>query len=144
MPDNQGLSHLSDHFLIVAVVLYSLAVVAFAADFAFGRRSTVAAQAETGVPDLVPAGVAAGAGTAESGVSASGATQSGTTANGATQSGATQSGAIQNGRPRTGPRRTPRHAKRAARTSPGPIGAARGRAAPWLVTPAREDSPRPR
>ena len=78
MPDNQGLSHLSDHFLIVAVVLYSLAVIAFAADFAFGRRSTVVAQAETGVPDLVPAGVAAGAGTAGSGATASGAAQSGT------------------------------------------------------------------
>ena len=61
MADNQGLSHLSDHFLIVAVVLYSLAVIAFAADFAFGRRSTAVPQAEAAVPDLVPAGVAAGA-----------------------------------------------------------------------------------
>ncbi|MGI8451176.1 MAG: c-type cytochrome biogenesis protein CcsB [Streptosporangiaceae bacterium] len=62
MPDNQGLSHLSDHFLIVAVVLYSLAVIAFAADFAFGRRSPVVTRAQAGVPDRVPAGVAAGAG----------------------------------------------------------------------------------
>ncbi|MGO9221828.1 MAG: hypothetical protein ACLP5E_29290, partial [Streptosporangiaceae bacterium] len=60
MPDNQGLSHLSDHFLIVAVVLYSLAVIAFAADFAFGRRSPVVTRAKAEVPDLVPAGVAAG------------------------------------------------------------------------------------
>ncbi len=70
MPDNQGLSHLSDHFLIVAVVLYSLAVIAFAADFAFGRRSPVVTRAKTEVPDLVPAGVAAGGvegGAAESG-----------------------------------------------------------------------------
>ena len=46
MPDNQGLSHLSDHFLIVAVVLYSLAVIAFAADFAFGRRSPVVTRSQ--------------------------------------------------------------------------------------------------
>ncbi len=61
MPDNQGLSHLSDHLLIVAVVLYSLAVIAFAADFAFGRRSPVVTRAQAEVPDLVPAGVAADA-----------------------------------------------------------------------------------
>ena len=77
MPDNQGLSHLSDHFLIVAVVLYSLAVIAFAADFAFGRRSTAAPQAGAGTPDLVPAGVAAGSGTAGSGATVSGASQGG-------------------------------------------------------------------
>ncbi|HUY51390.1 MAG TPA: c-type cytochrome biogenesis protein CcsB [Streptosporangiaceae bacterium] len=57
---NQGLSHLSDQFLIVTVALYSLAVLAFAADFAFGRRSPAPAAAE--VPELVPAGVSAGAG----------------------------------------------------------------------------------
>jgi cytochrome c-type biogenesis protein CcsB len=66
MPDNQGLSHLSDHFLIVAVVLYSLAVIAFAADFAFGRRSPVVRRAEADVPDRVPAGVGAAAEAAES------------------------------------------------------------------------------
>jgi cytochrome c-type biogenesis protein CcsB len=65
MPDNQGLSHLSDHFLIVAVVLYSLAVIAFAADFAFGRRSPVVTRAQAGAPDRVPAGVAAVAGAAD-------------------------------------------------------------------------------
>jgi cytochrome c-type biogenesis protein CcsB len=65
MPDNQGLSHLSDHFLIVAVVLYSLAVIAFAADFAFGRRSPVVTRAQADAPDRVPAGVAAGAGAAD-------------------------------------------------------------------------------
>ena len=37
MPINQGLSHFSDHFLMVALLLYFLAVLAFAADFAFGR-----------------------------------------------------------------------------------------------------------
>jgi hypothetical protein len=58
MPDNQGLSHLSDHFLIVAVVLYSLAVVAFAADFAFGRRSPVVSRARAGVHHRIPAAAA--------------------------------------------------------------------------------------
>ena len=95
MPDNQGLSHLSDHFLIVAVVLYSLAVVAFAADFAFGRRGTAVPRAEAGVPDLVPAGVAAGAGTAGSGATASSATQSSATQSSAAHSGVTESGATQ-------------------------------------------------
>ncbi|HEY8043447.1 MAG TPA: c-type cytochrome biogenesis protein CcsB [Streptosporangiaceae bacterium] len=65
MPDNQGLSHLSDHLLIVAVVLYSVAVIAFAADFAFGRRSPVVTRAKAEVPGRVPAGVAAGASAAE-------------------------------------------------------------------------------
>ena len=44
MPANLGLSHLSDAFLVVAL-LYSLAVLAFAADFAFGRRSPVVTRA---------------------------------------------------------------------------------------------------
>jgi cytochrome c-type biogenesis protein CcsB len=95
MPDNQGLSHLSDHFLIVAVVLYSLAVIAFAADFAFGRRSTVVPQDEAGVPDLVPAGVAAGSGTAEGGATASGTPQGDAIHGGAVQGGPAQSGPAQ-------------------------------------------------
>ena len=73
MPDNQGLSHLSDHFLIVAVVLYSLAVIAFAADFAFGRRSPVVSRAGAGVRHRVPAAVGAGAGAPDSGAKDSGA-----------------------------------------------------------------------
>ena len=70
MAINQGLSHLSDHFLMVTLVLYFLAVLAFAADFAFGRRS-LAEPAEAAVPELVTAG-AAGAGAA---VAAAGAAQ---------------------------------------------------------------------
>jgi cytochrome c assembly protein len=58
MPINQGLSHLSDHFLMVALLLYFLAVLAFAADFAFGRRG--AGTAEVAEPaELVAAGVTA-------------------------------------------------------------------------------------
>ena len=76
MPDNQGLSHLSDHFLIVAVVLYSLAVIAFAADFAFGRRSPVVTRAGASVRDRVPAAVGAGAGAVD-GAAADGAAVAG-------------------------------------------------------------------
>ncbi len=92
MPDNQGLSHLSDHFLIVAVVLYSLAVIAFAADFAFGRRSTAVPQARAAAPDLVPAGVAADGSTARSGA-----------AQGAPPQGAGSAAAAGAGPGRTGP-----------------------------------------
>ncbi len=69
---NQGLSNLSDHFLIVTVVLYSLAVLAFAADFAFGRRSTEA-PAGALAPERVPAGVAAAAEGATADAAAAGA-----------------------------------------------------------------------
>ena len=93
MPDNQGLSHLSDHFLIVAVVLYSLAVVAFAADFAFGRRSPVVTRAKAEMPDRVPAGITAGAaGAAEGGAAERGATEGGATEGGTAGSGATGEG----------------------------------------------------
>nr|MDQ2813648.1 hypothetical protein [Actinomycetota bacterium] len=37
MPVNLALGHVSTDFLIAALVLYSLSVVAFAGDFAFGR-----------------------------------------------------------------------------------------------------------
>jgi cytochrome c-type biogenesis protein CcsB len=37
MPVNLALGHVSNDFLIVALVIYSLSVVAFAGDFAFGR-----------------------------------------------------------------------------------------------------------
>ena len=39
MSDNLGLAQLSDHLLIVAVVIYSLAMLAYAGDFAYGRRA---------------------------------------------------------------------------------------------------------
>jgi cytochrome c-type biogenesis protein CcsB len=112
MPDNQGLSHLSDHFLIVAVVLYSLAVIAFAADFAFGRRSPVVTRAGASVRDRVPAAVGAGAGAMDgaaaggaavaggapaSDAMASGAPGSGTAAGGAAASGAGGGGAADGG-----------------------------------------------
>jgi len=60
MPANLGLAHLSNAFLIVALLCYSLAVLAFAGDFAFGRRRGAAAgrQARARVPELVGAGAA--------------------------------------------------------------------------------------
>jgi cytochrome c-type biogenesis protein CcsB len=62
MPANLGLAHLSNAFLIVALMCYSLAVLAFAGDFAFGRRRGAAAgrQARARVPELVGAGAADG------------------------------------------------------------------------------------
>jgi len=98
MPDNQGLSHLSDHFLIVAVVLYSLAVIAFAADFAFGRRSPVVAPAQADVPDRVPAGIAAGAGAPPASTLAAGTVAASTLAGGTGPGSPAESGGS---RPRT-------------------------------------------
>jgi cytochrome c-type biogenesis protein CcsB len=95
---NQGLSHLSDHFLTVTLVLYFLAVLAFAADFAFGKRSAPA-PATAEVPELVTAGAAGGAaaGSPEaSAASASSANASSANADGTTTPGG---GAGGTGRP---------------------------------------------
>jgi cytochrome c-type biogenesis protein CcsB len=43
MPVNLALGHVSSDFLIAAIVIYSLSVVAFAGDFAFGRPRRAAA-----------------------------------------------------------------------------------------------------
>jgi cytochrome c-type biogenesis protein CcsB len=66
MPANLGLAQLSNAFLIGALLCYSLAVLAFAGDLAFGRRSGTAArgQARARVPELV------GVGAAEAGLAA--------------------------------------------------------------------------
>ena len=39
---NTGLSAVSDHVLMVAVIIYSLALLAYAGDFAYGRRAQTA------------------------------------------------------------------------------------------------------
>jgi cytochrome c-type biogenesis protein CcsB len=69
MPVNLGLAQLSNHFLIGTVVLYSLALLAYAGDFAFGRhpakalvKATGSVAAEAQKPALVAAGVPAAAG----------------------------------------------------------------------------------
>jgi hypothetical protein len=45
MPVNLALGHVSNDFMIAALVLYSLAVIAFAGDFAFGRPKRASAEA---------------------------------------------------------------------------------------------------
>ncbi|HEY5354990.1 MAG TPA: c-type cytochrome biogenesis protein CcsB [Streptosporangiaceae bacterium] len=117
MPDNQGLSHLSDHFLIVAVVLYSLAVVAFAADFAFGRRSPVVTRAKAEMPDRVRAGITAGAaGAAEGSTAESGATEGGAAGSGDTESRAAGNRAAGEGGPGSQSRAPVSHLVRIALT----------------------------
>jgi cytochrome c-type biogenesis protein CcsB len=99
MAINQGLSHLSDHFLMVTLACYFLAVLAFAADFAFGRRPA-AAPAKAAVPELVTAGAAgAGASAAAAGpAEASAAESDGADARAANSGSGTGSGAAA-GRP---------------------------------------------
>jgi cytochrome c-type biogenesis protein CcsB len=47
MPVNLALGHVSNDFLIAALVLYSLSVVAFAGDFAFGRPRRAASSGQS-------------------------------------------------------------------------------------------------
>jgi cytochrome c-type biogenesis protein CcsB len=63
VPVNLGFAHASNDFLIVALLIYSLAVVAFAGDYAFGRpRRTTAAKAAAAPATAQLATVGAGAG----------------------------------------------------------------------------------
>jgi cytochrome c-type biogenesis protein CcsB len=61
VPINLALGHISNVFLIVALVVYSLAVVAFAGDFAFGRprRAQAADRARQAQPATALAAVGA-------------------------------------------------------------------------------------
>ena len=54
MPVNTGLAQVSNDFLLAAVVIYALAMLAFACDFAFGKKPVKAAAAAR-VPALVGA-----------------------------------------------------------------------------------------
>src|SRR5579875_2439442 len=66
MTVNTGMSHLSDGFLVAALLAYSLAVLGFAGDFAFGKRQGAAravAKVKAKVPQL--AGVGAAGATAD-------------------------------------------------------------------------------
>ena len=62
MPVNLALGHVSNDFLIAALVIYSLAVVAFAGDFAFGRPRRAGSAAR--VRDREPAAALAAVGAA--------------------------------------------------------------------------------
>ena len=42
MPVNAGLATLSDHMFTWSIILYSLALVAYCGEYAFGRRGKVA------------------------------------------------------------------------------------------------------
>jgi cytochrome c-type biogenesis protein CcsB len=64
VPVNVGLAQLSDHFLLATVFFYALAVLAYAGDFAFGRRTAKAAPAPQAAPVAEPAKVAVAAGIA--------------------------------------------------------------------------------
>ena len=57
MSVNFGLAQLSNHFLICTVLLYSLALLAYAGDFAFGRHPSQGEVPAAEVPELVAAGV---------------------------------------------------------------------------------------
>ena len=61
MPVNLALGHVSTGFMVAALMIYSLAVLAFAADFAFGRPKRSAAAGRTQVRTLATVGAAAGA-----------------------------------------------------------------------------------
>jgi cytochrome c-type biogenesis protein CcsB len=63
---NQGLAQISSDFMIAALLIYSLAVLAFAGDFAFGRPRRSAA-VKSAVAERTPELAAVGAGTAVAG-----------------------------------------------------------------------------
>src|SRR5215813_9013516 len=74
MPVNVALGHLSNAFLIAALVIYSLSVFAFSGNFAFGRPRRAAAargqeEARERATALATVGAAAGAAAPESTVS---------------------------------------------------------------------------
>ena len=64
MPVNQGLAQASSDFMIAALLIYSLAVLAFAGDFAFGRPRRRAVQAAVPAAEPAAALAAVGANTA--------------------------------------------------------------------------------
>jgi cytochrome c-type biogenesis protein CcsB len=78
VPVNAGLAHVSDHFLLFTVVVYSFAMLAFAGDLAYGRRRASRAAAASTVasarkPQLVGAAVGDAPSEAAAGDAAGGA-----------------------------------------------------------------------
>jgi cytochrome c-type biogenesis protein CcsB len=61
MPINHGLADASNGFLLTTVVLYALAMLAYACDFAFRKDRLVAGTPAARVPELVGAGAAGAA-----------------------------------------------------------------------------------
>jgi cytochrome c-type biogenesis protein CcsB len=64
VPVNVGLAQLSDHFLLATVFFYAMAVLAYAGDFAFGRRGAPRATGRQAIPVTEEAKIAVGAGVA--------------------------------------------------------------------------------
>src|ERR1700733_13164901 len=59
MTINTGLAQLSNGFIVAALLAYSLAVLAFAGDFAFGKSRAVRAVASDKVPQMATVGAGA-------------------------------------------------------------------------------------
>ena len=64
MPVNTVLAQLSNGFLVAALVTYSLAVLAYAGDFAYGRGRARTPAASARLPELTPVGAPDGRGAA--------------------------------------------------------------------------------
>jgi cytochrome c-type biogenesis protein CcsB len=101
---NFGLAQQSNHFLIGTVLLYSLALLAFAGDFAFGRHPSHGETPAAEVPELVAAGVPVGTVPAASVGAGPGpaATGSGLAGSGSAGSGSAGSGSAGSGSGATG------------------------------------------
>jgi cytochrome c-type biogenesis protein CcsB len=104
---NTGLAAVSDHVLMVAVVIYSLALLAYAADFAYGRRGRAAVPATQPVSEL--AGVGARGATPDGGaphaaaVTATAVTPAADQATGGGDGDVVSPGGLEKGRQRPGP-----------------------------------------
>lgn len=61
MPVDTGLASLSDQLFVWAILVYSIALVSYCAEYAFGRRGKVATTAEAPAPALVGARSSVGA-----------------------------------------------------------------------------------
>jgi cytochrome c-type biogenesis protein CcsB len=62
VPVNIGLAQLSEDFLLTTVIFYALAMLAYAAEFAYGKRGAVTAATESAVTARVPVTVGAAVG----------------------------------------------------------------------------------
>jgi cytochrome c-type biogenesis protein CcsB len=107
MPVNLGLAQLSNNFLICTVVLYSLALLAYAGDFAFGRHPSTAVIPAAEEPELVAAGVSAAADRAGPGLAAgpvaAGSVAAGSVATGSVATGSAAAGSVAPGPAVAGP-----------------------------------------
>ena len=73
MSVNAGLAHVSTDFMIAALLIYSLALLAFAGDYAFGRPRRKAAMLAAAAPVAERAAQLAAVGAASAGAASAGA-----------------------------------------------------------------------